>query len=207
MRWILANFGFFVFVFIALSMLRALRKAMQLTKEHGAASDETEEQRNLRRIQEGIRRKIAERRAGPATDQPPPLLARTVEREPGPPTRVPPAVPSLDAFGGPAARTLADRVRRAPSRELPPTSPALTEAAAVARQEELAEQMRMLEEARALARRRAAEIAAARKAESESEAGVLATARGTLLADLREPQSLRRALVLREVLGPPVALR
>jgi hypothetical protein len=203
MRWILENFGFFVFVFIALSMLRALRKAMQLTKEHGAASDETEEQRNLRRIQEGIRRKIAERRAGSATDQPPPLLARTVEREPGPP----PAVPSLDAFGGPAARTLADRVRRAPSRELPPTSPALTEAAAVARQEELAEQMRMLEEARALARRRAAEIAAARKAESESEAGVLATERGTLLADLREPQSLRRALVLREVLGPPVALR
>ena len=77
----------------------------------------------------------------------------------------------------------------------------------MARQEELAEQMRMLEEARALARRRAAEIAAARKAESESEAGVLATARGTLLADLREPQSLRRALVLREVLGPPAALR
>lgn len=206
MRWIFENLGFFVFVFIAISMIRAIRKAMQLTKENGPAPDETEDQKNLRRIQEGIRRKIAERRAGTAADQPPPLLARGAEREPGP-TRVPPAVPPLDAFGGPAPRTLADMARPAPSRELAPTGPALTEAAAVARQEELAEQMRLLEEARGLARRRAAEIAAARKAESDSEAGVLATARGTLLADLREPQSLRRALVLREVLGPPVALR
>jgi hypothetical protein len=31
--------------------------------------------------------------------------------------------------------------------------------------------------------------------------------RGELMDDLRDPQALRRAFVLREVLGPPVALR
>ena len=205
MRWIFENLGFFVFVFIAISMIRAIRKAMQLTKENGPAPDETEDQKNLRRIQEGIRRKIAERRAGAAPGQPPPFGEHRPEREMRP--AGPPPLRPLDPFGGPAPRRQGEVERRGIPRELPPVTPVLTEAAAVARQEELAEQMRLLEEARGLARRRAAEIAAARKAESESEAGVLATARGTLLADLREPQSLRRALVLREVLGPPVALR
>ena len=96
---------------------------------------------------------------------------------------------------------------RAQPRELPPTTPAWSEGALLVRQEQLAEQMRVLEESRLLARRRAAEVAATKQAESDSEAGVLSTARGTLLADLREPQSLRRAFVLREVLGAPVALR
>jgi hypothetical protein len=83
----------------------------------------------------------------------------------------------------------------------------VSEAAALARQEELAEQMRMLEESRMLARRRAAEVAAMQQAEKESESGALKTARGALLADLRDPKSVRRAFVLREVLGSPVSLR
>jgi len=35
----------------------------------------------------------------------------------------------------------------------------------------------------------------------------LQKARTVVLDDLRSPQALRRAFVLREVLGPPVALR
>lgn len=89
----------------------------------------------------------------------------------------------------------------------PPPAPVVSEAAALARQEELAEQMRVLEESRMLARRRAAEIAAMQQAEKESESGALKTARGVLLADLRDPKSVRRAFVLREVLGSPVSLR
>ena len=205
MRWIFENFGFFVFVFIAISMIRAIRKAMQLTKENGAAPDETEDQKNLRRIQEGIRRKIAERRAGAAPGRPPPFVAPSPERETRP--LVPPPLPPLDPFSGPATRRGAETERRVLPRALPPITPALSDGALLVRQEQLAEQMRVLEESRLLARRRAAEIAATQKAESDSEAGVLTTARGRLLADLHEPQSLRRALVLREVLGAPVALR
>ena len=203
MRWIFDNFGFFVFVVIAISMIRAIRKAMQLTKENGAAPDETEDQKNLRRIQEGIRRKIAERRGGGAPVESPPLTARSLEREAR--SVVPPAVPPFDPFGGPAKRLLAEMERRVQPRV--PATPAVTDGARLVRQEQLAEQMRVLEEARMLTRRRAAEIAATKKADSESEAGELTTARAALLADLREPQSVRRAFVLREVLGAPVALR
>ena len=201
MRWIFENLGFFVFVFVAISMIRAIRKAMQLTKEGGPAPDETEDQKNLRRIQEGIRRKIAERRAGATPGQPPPFGEHRPELETRP--AVPPPLPTLDPFGGPAARRPGEGERRV----LPPVTPALSEGALLARQEQLAEQMRVLEESRLLARRRAAEIAATQQAESVSEAGVLATARERVLADLREPPTLRRALVLREVLGAPVALR
>ena len=50
-------------------------------------------------------------------------------------------------------------------------------------------------------------MTAAIKTESESERGLLTGSRGDLLADLRDPASLRRAFVLREVLGTPVGLR
>lgn len=203
MRWIFENFGFFVFVFIAISVVRAMMKAAKQKEEHQATTDETDEQRNLRRIREGIQRKIAERRGGVAPVEPPPMPAAS----PAARTFVPPAVPPLDSFGGPEKRMLAELERRVQPRPVPPPLPPVTDGAVVARQEQLAEQMRVLEESRMLARRRAAELAAMKKAEGESEAGVLTTARGSLLADLRDPQSLRRAFVLREVLGAPVALR
>lgn len=205
MRWIFENFGLFVVVFIAISMVRAIRKARQLTQENAGAPDETEDQKNLRRIQEGIRRKIAERRAGAVPGQPPPVVAPSPERETRP--GMPPPLPPLDPLGGPATRKWAETDRRALPRELPSMTTAFSDGALLVRQEQLAEQMRLLEESRLLARRRAAEVAATKQAESDSEAGVLATARGRLLADLHEPQSLRRAWVLREVLGAPVALR
>ena len=67
--------------------------------------------------------------------------------------------------------------------------------------------MRALEQARATEQRRAAQVTAAIRTESQSERGLLTGSRGDLLADLRDPTSLRRAFVLREVLGTPVGLR
>ena len=67
--------------------------------------------------------------------------------------------------------------------------------------------MRSLEDARTLELRRAAQIVVRQNEETESAAGVRTLARGELLADLRDAQGLRRAFVLREVLGAPVALR
>ena len=84
---------------------------------------------------------------------------------------------------------------------------AATNAAVLERQQQLADQMRALEAARVLEQRRAVQVTAALKTESESERGMLVGSRGGLLADLRDPSSLRRAFVLREVLGPPVGLR
>ncbi|WP_415910581.1 hypothetical protein [Oleiharenicola sp. Vm1] len=54
--------------------------------------------------------------------------------------------------------------------------------------------------------------AAARRSEFEratadTQAETKVAARGALLDDLRSGTALRRAFVLREVLGPPVALR
>ena len=95
----------------------------------------------------------------------------------------------------------------------PPVEPFFTPATTTAtaavleRQQQLADQMRALEAARVLEQRRAVQVTAALKTESESERGMLVGSRGGLLADLRDPPSLRRAFVLREVLGPPVGLR
>ena len=50
-------------------------------------------------------------------------------------------------------------------------------------------------------------LALARAQAEQSEAGLRTAARARLLADLADPQSVRRAFVLREVLGPPVGLR
>jgi len=82
-----------------------------------------------------------------------------------------------------------------------------TDAAVLERQQQIANQIRALETARMSERRRATQVTADLQTESESERGMLTASRGGLLADLREPASLRRAFVLREVLGPPLGLR
>ncbi|HEY0968736.1 MAG TPA: hypothetical protein VGD88_15195 [Opitutaceae bacterium] len=148
-------------------------------------ADAMEEEQRTRRIQEEIRRKIQERRAGgaPAAPvEPPPL------REEAPAYEAPVEEPSWR-----------EQAPRAP--QPPPLDDGV-----LARQRALQEQLQ------ALAERRAA-LEAAR---SRASAPVLAAATATharpsksaaLLRDLRDPESTRRAIVLREVLGPPVALR
>ena len=202
LNWLLSNFGVVVFVIVVISMVRAAVKAAQLSSEHQAQGGETEEQRRVREIQERIRRKIAERR-GEAV--PPTAAAAPAARPFMPPVLARPTVAPVDPFGGPMRRLVTQLERRI-EEELPePSVMELT--AGLERQQQLAEQMRMLEEKRTLVQRRAVEIAAGQKRDAESETGVRASARGELLADLRETSSLRRAFVLREVLGAPVALR
>jgi hypothetical protein len=199
--WLFSNFGVVVFVIVVISMVRAAVKAAQLSGDHQAQQSETEEQRRVREIQERIRRKIAERRGEPVR---PTVPAEPAERAFVPPVLSRPSAP-LDPFGGPMKRLVTQLERRI--QQPPPARPAEQTGAVLERQKKLAEEMRVIEETQALVVRRAAAMAATQKSDTESESGMRTSAREELLADLRETSSQRRAFVLREVLGAPVALR
>lgn len=138
-----------------------------------------------RRIREEIQRKISQRQQGGAPESEP-VPAPEYAEEPPPLIRdivvarsEPPPVPSGSRFES-------------------------------ARQAEILEQQAQLE-ARLRDARRLKE-AAARRAEFEQStkdqhAVRRAAARSAVLDDLKDPEALRRAFILREVLGPPVALR
>jgi hypothetical protein len=153
-----------------------------------------EQEERVRRIQEEIRRKIAERRGQPA---PGPLAPQPMFEEP----RERPMV-----------------FREEP--QVPPPLPTVREVvvtyddgAALERQRRMEEQLAELEKQRREARRAAqafAESGATRAATSDTQSGAARTAavgERSLVQDLRDPRAVRRAMVLREVLGQPVALR
>lgn len=174
-------------------------------------SDPAQDER-VRQIQEEIRRKIAERRGQSA---PPPMPA-----------------PQLEPFN-PLRPVFSEQPDEAPARpprlpSQPPGMPTVREVvahddqAALERQRRMAEQLEELENRR-LEARRAAQTASEAAPGSHAEvwgkaAGIGAPAavaggKGpapggrALAAELRDPRALRRAMVLREVLDPPVALR
>lgn len=172
------------------------------TRELAPASREAdagEQAERVRRIQEEIRRKIAERRGQVA----PPTLP------------VPEAAPTFDPFRpvfreepSPVAPPLPPPLRPvvAPQREL---IVQVDDSAALERQRELAEQMEQLEQRRRELRRQAqTSLAAAERSGVElQEMDAPKSKNRALSAELRDPSALRRAMVLREVLGAPVALR
>jgi len=207
LEWILERLGLVIFVVIFLSqVVRGVWRARKAKEEHEQGYDETAEGRRVREIQERIRRQVAERR-GLAGDEPPPLARETGE----PPMARPETTQLPEVFGGPLGRMLEELQKRAqpqPERMPPPVLyPEVRNNAEMERQERLAEELRGLEEQRVLVQRRAAHVAAEKTAETNSSAGVRTAARDRTLGDLRDPQALRRAFVLREVLGPPVGLR
>jgi hypothetical protein len=207
LEWILERLGVIIFVVIFLSQIvRGVLRARKAKEEHDAGYDETEEGRRVQEIRERIRRHAAER-SGQARAEPPPLAQEMGE----PPVARPETTQLPEIFGGPLGKMLEDLQKRVQPQPEPPMAPPVyaevRNTAEVARQERLAEEMRVLEEQRALVQRRAAQIAAEKTAEARSGAGVQAAARDRTLGDLRDPEALRRAFVLREVLGPPVALR
>ncbi len=172
-----------VVIFVAVSMVRnALRVARRIGQPPPTPGQppevDPEVAERTRRIQEMIRRKIAERRGSPVM----------VEADPAEPELEPPVM-----------------VEETPAE--PVFSPTPTVAAVLERQQQLANQMRALEFARMSEQRRATQVTADLKTEADSERGQLTVSRGNLLEDLRDPASLRRAFVLREVLGPPLGLR
>ena len=168
-----------------------------IAREFPAAEDDPEEAERTRRIQEEIRRKIAERR-GEATPVPSP-------REPERPR--PPPILARHSDGA-LHETLEARLARAREK-------AAELAAQRERQQQLDAQMRLLEAQQVAAERRIMEIAAMAEkearltAESPMPANLLGSSSGSRawLEGLRDPDIARRAIVLREVLGPPVGIR
>lgn len=145
-----------------------------------------------RRIREEIQKKIEERRRGGAGYERP--------AEPPPIAQPEPASAQME-LPPPLVREVVVK-----------TAPAQTEPwgeLASRRQAELLEQQAALEAQ--LQQAREMKVAALRRHEFEtkiSAESTAATGRQTvLLEELRRPDSLRRAMVLREILGPPVALR
>ena len=214
LEWLLERLGVVIFVVIfVVQIVRGLMRSRQAAPPpEGAKPDALEEDRRVREIQESIRRRIAERRGEqPPPLEPPPVLRRetTPAPEPSPETTQMP-----EPFGGPLRRVLEELERQArpepaPAAPLPPPVTPVVDrrGAELERQEQLAERMRVLEETRVLVKRRAAQSAAGVAAEANSEPGLRRAARGRALDDLHDPESLRRAIVLREVLGTPVGLR
>ncbi|CAM2927483.1 hypothetical protein [Rariglobus hedericola] len=148
-------------------------------REHDQAADHDE---NTRRIQDEIRRKIAERQGG---------VTRTA------PTVTPTPPPMPAHRREPVMAPYATEIRREETER---------EAAIVLeRQRKLAEQLAALRERKAEAGRDAKSVwmqqpeSVAAAKSSRDDIG--------LLTELRNASSLRKAIVLREVLGTPVGLR
>lgn len=199
--WIISKLPTIIFVtLILVQIVRGISKSRREDPTPEPRHNELEEARR----NEEIRRRIAERRAGrtqapePARTEPPPVV---VERDPT-------AIPELPE---PLRRMLTQlEKRREPEPTITPVAPPVMQdrsRAELERQQQLADEMKALEEARLMAKRRAAQLAATQAEAATSKGALRAAARGRLLEDLKDPQSLRRAVVLREVLGTPVGLR
>lgn len=149
-----------------------------------------------RRIREDIQRKIAERRraatgyetpAPPPVAEPPQQWAYDEQEEPPPPV---------------VREVVAERTPE-PVHVSASRAETQRQAEILEQQAALAEKMRELELMKAAAVRRNE----FERATADTQTETKVAARGALLDDLRKREALRRAFVLREVLGPPVALR
>ena len=168
---------------------RKAKEEAELAKSLSAPQPQAQVQVNddaerTRRIQEEIRRKILERAGGsvqprttPVPATPPPLR---VEREK--------PQPVMDVY-------------KESSRE---EAAVAADMAMLERQQMLAAKLRELQ-AQRREHDRPSEVFAEKTALAMSASGT--AVRGSVLADLRNPTSVRRAIILREVLGTPVGLR
>ena len=203
MNWVLEHLqliiGAAAAIAYVLNQRRAASKADSESPPPKHAGD-IEQEARTRRIQEEMRRKRAER-SGESSGTP------SSPRELIPPLVRPTNVPPIDPFGGPMRKVVRKLEEAARQFEQPDDSARERERAAeVARQARLAEQLRELEEARAVQQRRAAAIMAqnARRVEAPSRDAI---AGRDLKGMLKDPREVRRAFVLREILGPPVSSR
>jgi hypothetical protein len=199
MKWIFDHVPLPVILFALVAVIQMVVKALKpggrpAEETPGEGAQENNEERRVREIQERLRRIAAERRGqrAPRTEAPPSLHM--------PPELESPSVPA--PAPQPFRRDYEEIERR-----LRPTPPVYVNTAEVERQQRLQEEMEALEARKFLAARQAQHLAEAEAAVAQSETGLRTTARARLLEDLREPHSVRRAIVLREVLGAPVGLR
>ncbi len=174
---------------------RAAAEAAARAGSGGPADEDAEAAaERTRRVQAEVQRRIAERRGRPLA---PPLVApRPIAQPLSPPlgwplgrgARPEPAESGAEERNEPATRDGSEPWRAAPSPgpASTPDSPAGRELTAE------------------VVARNARSFAAATAA---SAAAPAAPAGAVLAAELREPNAARRAILLREILGPPVALR
>ena len=217
--WLLERIGLVIFVVIfVVQILRGLLQARRSAPPPQTAKpDSLEEERRVQDIQAEIRRRIAERRGGGAPASAPEAPAAPVAREAAPPPP-PPETPAADPFeplrrmmrdledqARDVERKISGEEQPAPAAPPPPVLPsaASVRAEELERQRALAEQLAALEAERLAARRRAEQVAAT----AAVRAADAARASTRLGEDLRDPAALRRAVLLREVLGTPVGLR
>jgi hypothetical protein len=164
------------------------------TPVHEKTFEDPDLAERTRRIREEIQRKIAERQRTARSETVPPPVEE--ERE----------VVSTSTYEEPppiVREVVVSRSEAAPLR-MPANRVEAERAAEILEQQHaMQDQLRQLEEMRAAAVRRTAfEQATANHASEARQRN-----RGELLHDLRDPAELRRAFILREVLGPPVGLR
>lgn len=211
MEWILKNLPLLVFLWVVFSIIRTAIKARSAEAgEKPQGEDETEEQRRVREIRERIRRRIEERAGGQASDSKPRPVFPPDDFERSEPDVSPPVLPPRLPEGNLMKRARSELERRLPPEppELVPPSRFESDDDELERQATLAEKLEALEETRRRAERRVAQRVAQRVAAAAVGAPARSSAaRLRLMQDLRDPESLRRAFVLREVLGPPVGLR
>ncbi|MGH7997422.1 MAG: hypothetical protein ACREFX_13835 [Opitutaceae bacterium] len=185
----------------------AQKKAERTRPGAGARPAPDGEAERMRRVQDEIRRRIEERRSGrlpPPRQSPAPAAPPTPRpRWPRPPDAQPRDAPPP---AQPAAPAAPDDI---PSLFEPPALADSGEpsAAAAAGADILAGKIRAQEasEAVALVRQQFVDLGATDLTEEALAAEPAPTV--DIATELREPASARRAVVLREILGPPVGFR
>jgi len=155
----------------------------ETSPHEGKSFEDPELPERTRRIREEIQRKITERARGYPTEQPTLPLDEPAE---------PPLVREVVVTPAPPL----------PRRGLTALE-AQRQAEILEEQATLAERLREAEQMRVAAQKRARYEAAT----ADHSDAARSLSRSTVLDDLRDPAALRRAFILREVLGPPVALR
>ena len=206
MNWVLEHLQLIIGAAAAIAyVLNKRRSAGQEQQEQPRdprGEHPSEQAERTRRVQEEIRRKIAERR-GLSTEQ----VEQRSPREQVPPLMRPPHFPPIDPFGGPmrrVVRKLEEAAAKIEERIEDPQEAARK--SELDRQAKLAEKLRELELSRVAEERRAAElILESRRRQLDSR--VVPVAIDEVRHRLRDPRELRRAVILREILGPPVAMR
>ncbi len=220
--WVFQHLGMVVFVAIIFFFGRVVRRvaatlkdAANQTTPRRIANQDPDAAERARRVREEILRKIAERRGVPSpTGQPASVRGNLRERDTNPGGTPPvvgdllrrarqqfPTLPPLDPFGGPPAA----------GRRLPRPEPATTELpeADVSTKRIQTLPPPVVREAPVFVAPSPIPVA---RVYSPMAAATSAApgARGPvspLVPELRDPAALRRAFILREILGPPVGLR
>jgi hypothetical protein len=182
MDWLLNHPQVLVAVAIAVvAILQKLKQARPQETAGEAPARDGQEAERTRRIQEEIRRRIVERRGLMPAPPPAPDSGEEAPEFPEPPPMFEEVRPVMV---GPPLQAMDAAAAPGYSRELE-------------RQQQMLARLRELETARP---------ARAGIVPATGEAPVTAAA-NRLPADLRTPAGLRRAVVLREILGPPVGMR